>query len=325
MALSNEQRALIQLVLARGQSYSDIASLLGGDEDSVRERARGALRELAGADPDAEAPLTDYLLGQADPIDRADAVRALQRSPQARDTAEGLIAQLRVLAPDAQLPELPAAPSAPRQAAQRPAAAGPGRGPSAWQSMPQSRTRTLIALVAGAALAIAVTIVVVAGDGDDEGGGATTTSASELDRRVSSSFRNPIRLRPVESGPSDARGRVTVGRFGEGEVAIAIELTNLPRTDRYYVPWVTRRGPDLRLGDGKRATRRGAVTFVQPASQELLIGMTLFTSIDISVETRRDPPRHSGQSVLRGRIPGGGPIPGTAETPPTGTTPTTGG
>ena len=42
---------------------------------------RGALTALGGVDPDRNVGITDYLLGQADPIGRADAVRAPARRP----------------------------------------------------------------------------------------------------------------------------------------------------------------------------------------------------------------------------------------------------
>ena len=47
----------------------------------MRARARAALTELVGADPDRNVGLTDYLLGQADPIGRADASRHLRERP----------------------------------------------------------------------------------------------------------------------------------------------------------------------------------------------------------------------------------------------------
>ena len=81
MAITADQQAMLQLLLERGQSYEDIAQLLGQDEAEVRARARAALTELGGADPDRNVGLTDYLLGQADPIGRADAVRHLRDDP----------------------------------------------------------------------------------------------------------------------------------------------------------------------------------------------------------------------------------------------------
>src|ERR671918_2355993 len=109
MTLTADQQAMLQLLLERGQSYDDLASVLGVGVDEVRTRARAALTELAGgADPDAEVGLTDYLLGQADPIGRADAVRHLQADPEANAMASRLVSQLRLLAPGAELPEIPA-------------------------------------------------------------------------------------------------------------------------------------------------------------------------------------------------------------------------
>ena len=40
MPLSADQQAMLQLLLERGQSYADLASLLGVGEAEVRARAR---------------------------------------------------------------------------------------------------------------------------------------------------------------------------------------------------------------------------------------------------------------------------------------------
>jgi hypothetical protein len=109
MPLAEDQRAMLQLLLEGGQNYADIGSLLGVDAGEVRNRSRAALADMGGADPDAQVSLTDYLLGQADPIGRADAARHLQGDPAAAALAQRLSTQLRLIAPGAQLPELPAA------------------------------------------------------------------------------------------------------------------------------------------------------------------------------------------------------------------------
>src|SRR5205809_3065186 len=114
MALAPDQQAMLQLVLERGQSYADLASVLGVDEAEVRSRARAALTELAGEDPDRNVGLTDYLLGQADPIGRADAVRHLRDAPEDQRLVEELVPKLRLIAPEAELPRLPGQPRAPR-------------------------------------------------------------------------------------------------------------------------------------------------------------------------------------------------------------------
>jgi hypothetical protein len=195
VAVTDEQRAMLQLLLEGGQGYDDIGSLLGIAPDEVRSRARSALTEIGGADPDAQVGLSDYLLGQADPIGRADAVRHLQGDPEANALAQRLVQNLRLLAPRADLPEIPeprggrraatpppppgsAPPPPPSQAASpTPAAATPPKGPgfasraaaffSGLGSTSGKRRTQLIVGVAAAVALVIVVIVVATSSGDD--------------------------------------------------------------------------------------------------------------------------------------------------------------
>jgi hypothetical protein len=194
VALTDEQRTMLQLLLEGGQGYEDTGSLLGIGPDEVRSRARAALQEIGGADPDAQVGLTDYLLGQADPIGRADAVRHLQADPEANALAQRLVQNLRLLAPKAELPEIPeprggrraAAPPPPaptQPAAPGPAApasstaraGGPGvasRAAGFFSGLGKVEGKRRTQLVAGMAAALALVIVllvVVAGGGGDGG------------------------------------------------------------------------------------------------------------------------------------------------------------
>jgi hypothetical protein len=191
--LRDEQRAMLQLLLEGGQGYDDIGSLLGTAPDEVRSRARDALREMGGADPDAQVGLSDYLLGQADPIGRADAVRHLQSDPDANALAQRLVTQLRLIAPKADLPEIPAAKGGRRAAAPPPpptaapaesapsepptgpapgAPAGPGFATRVAGVFRGGGRRAQLAVAGVAALALIVAVAVVAsGSSDDDGGG----------------------------------------------------------------------------------------------------------------------------------------------------------
>jgi hypothetical protein len=197
VALTDEQRAMVQLLLEGGQGYDDIGSLLGIRAEEVRSRAREALTEIGGADPDAQVGLSDYLLGQADPIGRADAIRHLQSDPEANALAERLVQNLRLLAPKAQLPEIPEPRGGRRAAAAAPspdpAAPVPPAAPAAPPPQPvqprgpglasrvsgffsglsrlsgKRRTQFLVAMVAVLGLVIAVVAVASGGGGGGNG------------------------------------------------------------------------------------------------------------------------------------------------------------
>ncbi len=199
---------MLQLLLEGGQGYDDIGSLLGIAPDEVRSRARSALTEIGGADPDAQVGLSDYLLGQADPIGRADAVRHLQSDPEANALAQRLVQNLRLLAPRADLPEIPEArggrrgapppppPAAPPPPSSSPAsqsapatqaAAAPPKGPgfasraAAFVSglgSTSGKRRTQLVVGVAAAVALIIVILVVA---TSSGGGGSSSDCKPLD------------------------------------------------------------------------------------------------------------------------------------------------
>ena len=193
MALTDEQRTMVQLLLEGGQRYEDIGSLLGISADEVRSRARAALQEIGGSDPDAQVGLSDYLLGQADPIGRADAVRHLQSDPEANALAERLVQNLRLLAPKADLPEIPeprggrkappppppsAAPQAPPAVPPAQGAPPPPQGPGFASRVSgaisglgglSGRRRTQFIVGVAAALALVIVVIVVATSGGSSG------------------------------------------------------------------------------------------------------------------------------------------------------------
>jgi hypothetical protein len=212
---------MLQLLLERGQSYEDIAGLLGGSRDDVRKRARAALEELSGEDPDREVGLTDYLLGQADPIGRADVVRHLQSDSDALAQAEELEAKLRLLAPDAELPDLPRPKKRRRAAAAPVSPASPGGDaapadeedddadgarPRLGAGLTPKQTRMFAGLAAGAVILLFAILAIagVFGGGDDEATPTTgtTTAEGEVGEEVTT-----VNLRPADGG--DAGGEPT--------------------------------------------------------------------------------------------------------------------
>jgi hypothetical protein len=183
---------MLQLLLERGQSYDDLASILGVPPDEVRARARAALKELAGADPDRNVALTDYLLGQADPIDRADAVRHLKDDSEDLELVTELAQKLRLVAPQAELPRLPGEERRPRprRAARErvpgrlrklmpPARAPSGEPKSRRTSLTRRQTQGIVVLGCATVL-IAVGALAIAGvfNGGSADSATTTSTTS---------------------------------------------------------------------------------------------------------------------------------------------------
>ena len=251
MPLKQDERALIQLVCERGQSYNDLAGLLGISEDEVRAKARSALTELGGADPDAEVGLTDYLLGQADPIGRADAVRYLQQDGEARELAATIVTKLQAIAPGATLPTLPEAKGRRRRATPSPASdsaatiekpkedAGKARGvPVASRSDGSGgRQSAVIAALAAGGLILVVVILLVTGVFSSDDGGSDSPNpedvAAEQQREIT-----PVEL--SAEGGSGVGGRADFGLANE-QLYIDLALNGLnPRLDNnsVYVIWM---------------------------------------------------------------------------------------
>lgn len=248
MALKQDERALLQLVCERGQSYEDLAGLLGISEDEVRAKARSALTELGGADPDAEVGLTDYLLGQADPIGRADAVRYLQQDAEARELASSIATKIQAIAPGATLPAIPEPKTRRRKAATAPA--GPGEpvanavtkddvsGVSAGGAPRTSRQNRLIAGLAAAGVILVFVILAVAGVFD--GGGDESSADTSPEAAASEAQRE---ITPVDLSAVNGSGVAGTANFGlaNDQLFVDLDLNGLdPKLDRdsVYVIWM---------------------------------------------------------------------------------------
>jgi hypothetical protein len=332
MALTADQTAMLQLLLERGQSYDDLASVLGVGVDEVRSRARAALTELGGADPDAEVGLTDYLLGQADPIGRADAVRHLQSDPDTRRLASELVERLREIAPDAKLPDLPAprerrgmlgrrreraaAPDRPTGAPAETAATAPTSRSRLRDTMTRRQQQTIIVLVTAAVLVIAGILAIAGafGGGDDEPAADTqaqTTAQDEGDVLTS------VQLKP--QGGSDASGEATFGVASGDQPYVDISLSglNAPTEGQTYVVWLLLTDDQgyplspLEIGGGGEFSDRFPIPqFAIPiASRARFVDISLSQDQSLlgdlrqAVKQQKPILGYQGDSVLRGQIP----------------------
>jgi hypothetical protein len=210
---------MLQLLLERGQSYDDLASILGVGSAEVRKRARTALTDLGGADPDRNVALTDYLLGQADPIDRADAVRHLKDDPEDLALVTELAQKLRLVAPEAELPRLPGEDRQPRPRgstrrrlpkplkklapAPRESTDGEPRPPRTTLSRRQTQG---IVVAACAAVLVAVGVLAIAGVFSSGSEGSTTTTSSASSQAPPSGTVQGYPLLPIAAAGSKSQG-----------------------------------------------------------------------------------------------------------------------
>jgi hypothetical protein len=226
---------MLQLLLERGQGYADLASILGVDATEVRIRARAALTELAGVNPDRNVALTDYLLGQADPIDRADAVRHLKDSPDDLAMVTELAQKLRLVAPEAQLPRLPGEERQPRQRRvtrervpvplrkvlpQRRAKAEDAEPRPPRTTLTRRQTQGIV--VAGcAAVLVAVGALAIAGVfSGNSAGSATTATSTSTNASATSGKPQGYPLLPISAASSS--GKVKLSSNGSYQNTIPI-------------------------------------------------------------------------------------------------------
>ena len=314
MALTPDQQATLQLLLERGQSYAAIAGALAVEEAEVRSRARAALTELAGADPDRNVGLTDYLLGQADPIGRADASRHLRVDAADHELATALVERLSEMYPGAELPRLPGEARRPRTRRSRRDAEGPPRAlPGAGLSDSQRR----VILIAGCAAVLLIAAVLgitgaFSGDGEEETTPPATTAASTGDQAITR-----VPLRPLEGG--DATGDATFGLAtgDQAYVDVSIEGLDPAPQDRTYVLWLMLEKDKGYPLSPLNASQQGTFSdrFAIPSAVLPVIARVQFVDVSIApvkairrlvqdaIQNEAIVLDEPGDVVLRGRVP----------------------
>jgi hypothetical protein len=318
MSITPDQRATLQLLLERGQGYADLATLLAVEEAEVRARARAALTELGGADPDRHVGLTDYLLGQADPIVRADASRHLREDADDHALATTLTERLRELFPGAELPRLPGEPRRPRRA--RRAAEDADSAPLASRLRPSGlttkQTRLIVVLGSAAVLLIAV-VLAIAGvfGGEDE-----PATASESTTPAAATPSDELqRVELTAEGGGNARGEAVFG-LATGDqpfVDFAIEGLDPAPQGRQYVIWLMLTGDQGYPLSPIAASQQGTYQNRFPIPSAVLPVVARVRFVDVSIAPTQEIRRvvqeaientalvleKPGETVLRGTIP----------------------
>jgi hypothetical protein len=233
--LSDEQRAIVELVLRQGKSYDELSDMLGLPETRVRELARDALIDLApitarGVEEDWRGQLADYVLGQqAGP--EATATRGhLRRSEAARSWTRSLLDALEQLYPNGDVPAIPDS----ERGSRRGAAAAPKRGGAeagsrglASGSAAAAGRRRLLAAAAGVLVLILVVVLLwpvgVLTGGDDEEPSEASAGSQNQPQQGQGGDGAPI--------PTATQGQAIIARQ-EGSTQILVTATGLePSTE----------------------------------------------------------------------------------------------
>jgi hypothetical protein len=313
--LPAEQRAILELVIQRRQSYSDLADMLGMPTARVRQLAREALVELssrsaARVDADWRGQVADYLLGQQTGPEGTATRGHLKRSEPARLWALSLLDSLDHLYDERDLPVIPEGeavavrgrerdterePAPERERERAPLRKRPARPLSADAEAIVRRRR--IAGAAAAATALLFILLVwpvglLTGDDDDGGGGSTSDAAAAQPRVL-----GQLLLRP-QSGEKGVGIALITERDGERSLLVQARGLKPTREGEAYEVWLFNSQQDATSMGAQLTDKQGNYQ----GAGRLPENYEDFTYLDISRETVDQNAAHSGDSVLRGRL-----------------------
>ena len=306
--LSAKQRAVIELVLKRGQSYEQLGEMLDMPTARVKELARSALMTLsplsaARADEDWRGEIADYLLGQQSGKESTATRAHLRRSEEGRAWSRSLLDSLEQLYDPAAVPTIPAGDG--RAAKRSPEGKSGPQAPPAEESVPpaaglspEAQAIVLRRRIAGAA---ALGVVVLVGilfwpvgvlTGDDH----SKASARDDQQAATPRVIGQLVLKPL----GDEQGAGVAAIAERGKKRSLIVQAKLPPTKlrEAYEVWLYNSNTSARSLGAQITDRQG--TF--EAGTELARDFARFKFIDVSREKVDTNKGHSGQSVLRGRI-----------------------
>jgi hypothetical protein len=357
--LPAEQRAILELVVGRGQTYDELSGMLGMPPARVRELARDALGDLAPAtaarvDADWRGQIADYVLGQQTGPEATATRGHFKRSEPARAWAYSLLDSLGHLYPNGATPEIPeadgsapaeapvapvaapapeepaaeqptavqpAAPAPPKRAAPRPA--GGGLSPAAAAIV---RRRRII----GGALAVAVVVVVVlliagvfSGGGDNNNSASGTGTGTTPTGGAQTRLLAEGVLKPV--GGAKGTGIAVVAAQGDQE-QLVVQATKLEPTDQQsaYEVWLYNSASDATALGAQFTDQQGNLTGRGPVPNN----WKNFRYVVLSREKVGTNPKTPANVLLRAKlteIPAGAQVPGATNTTPGATNTTPGG
>jgi hypothetical protein len=302
--LSPEQRAIVELVLRQGKTYSELADMLNMPEPRIRSLARDALVELApvsvrGVEEDWRGQLADYVLGQQSGPEATATKGHLRRSEAARSWTRSLLDSLAQFYEDGSVPAIPEGERG--RAARR--AAAPAKPTGEPRLQPSSfgagffgaLGATGAAIAAGALVLLLLAILVWPVGvltGDDDGGDESADTAE-----------------PAQStgqGEQAANGQpagiaIVVQQGGKKQLLVqAARLAPSGQSEGYYV-WLYNSQGDAKSLGGQITDEEGNYQ----AIGRLPADFRDYRFIDVTRQAVGQDAnvRHSGESVLRGAMP----------------------
>jgi hypothetical protein len=299
--LSAQQRAIVDLILKRGQSYDQLADTLGMPETRVRELARDALTSLApvsaaAVDDGWRAQIADYLLGQQSAPEAASTRGHLRRSEAARAWSGSVLDSLEHLYPKGELPTIPSGDSAPEPKAKvkedKPARERKPSTPLTPEAAAIVKRRRIAGIAAGAVALLFVLLIwpvgLLTGGDDSDDSGDKASARTEIVGQVV--------LRPTASGSNDAGVGIVTRRNGKYQLNLQAKVEPTAQNQAYEV-WLYNSPDDAKSLGAQVTDAQG--NFAGRAN--LPANYKSYRFLDISRETVDRNAAHSGTSVLRAR------------------------
>lgn len=320
--LPADQRAVLELVLRRGRTYDEIATLLSMDRAGVRQRALAALDALGPKTrvrADRRALITDYLL-DALPAEAAGEVRDhLRSSAGERAWARSVASELQPLS-EQPLPEIPSNGRSPQAKsdegkpagrtkatrerspkAEVPAAAALSNGAPRERSPQRAGSRVggavLLGLAAAVAVALIIVFVVVPG-GSKAPKHTAGATAAHTTAKTSAKVISQIDLKPPSGAKSPVGLAEVITLQGKVGVALAAEglAPNKKKPANYYAVWLANgSSSDQLLGFAAAVTKTGVLRTAGGLPTNASSYHTLLVTLETSAS-----PKAPGTVVLEG-------------------------
>jgi hypothetical protein len=312
--LSAQQRAIVDLILKRGQSYDQLADTLGMPVGRVRELAHETLTSLAPVsaervDAGWRAQVADYLLNQQAPTEAASTRGHLRRSEAARAWSHSVLDSLSHLYSNGDMPTIPSGDGGPE-----PAPREPRKAPSRRERTPASddviKRRRLIGAGALAALALLALLIWPVGllTGGDDGDG-DPAQPSERQARQDIEILGQVQLKAVE-GQNGAGIAIVTRTDGKIEINIQAALNPTGQNEAYEV-WLYNSDDDAKSLGAQVTDNQGRFA----GRNDLPANWRDYRSINVSREPVDEDEGYSGETVLQANVadvrrPRGGSQPG---------------